>query len=177
MSNETWLMMATNNNETFLGETTITDSKLIYRALTKWLIRGSASKLLSGYWEYLDQYDNELEEALLDQLVSQAETKTLNPQITNVRTRDYSIDITVKSKSVSAEYKTCSITSVLWVYFHSLKQKLRIEETDLSIKLIKVNGKLDTKIDKTVVYTSTKTPSHQLKASRRVSKRSSIETR
>jgi hypothetical protein len=174
MTSETWLMIATNDTSTFISECTITEPKLIYRALTKWLIRGEASKLLQSYWEYLDQWDNELEEALLDQLLTQAESKPIDPQITNVRNRDYAIDITVLSKTVKNDLKTCNISSVLWVYFHSLKQKLRIEDSTINITLIKVNGKIESKLDKVIVSGLTKTPAPQYTGSKRVSKRSSI---
>jgi len=164
----TWLLVANNDNQTFTAKTTIADPSLIYRAVTKWLIRGGASEILKEYWEYIDQYDNELEDALLDQLVTQAETNPEDPQITNVRTKDYAIDMSVHAQTANKTYKRCSITCTLFVYFKSLKKKLRIEDKTIDLTMFKA-----TDIETVSVETAYKTPAHHLKANKRVSKRSS----
>jgi len=169
MSTSNWLLLAATQENSYIGQTVVPDDTLLYRALTKWLIRGSASKMLSSFWEYIDQYDNELENALLDQFLTQAEKQVQDPQITNVRTRDYSVDMTVESKSSGSMYKTCHLTFVLFVYFHSLKTKVRVEEITIDLTLIKNDGQME----KIIVNTTQKTPAPLLKASRRVSKRSS----
>lgn len=172
MSTNTWMMVATSGDKSFVAQTTINDQALLYRALSKWLIRGSASTILDAFWEYIDQYDNELEDALLDQLVTQAERQVEDPQITNVRTKDYAIDLTVSSRSANESVKTCSVDCVLFVYFHSLKKKLRIDEKSISVTLVNYDGK----VEKVMVAGMQKTPSHMMKKpARRVSKRSSKE--
>ena len=167
-----WLLLAATEDNSYIGQTHVPDNTFLYRALTKWLIRGSASKLLHSFWEYIDQYDNELENALLDQFLTQADHPVDDPQTTNVRTRDYSVDMTVLSKSAGSFYKTCHLTFVLYVYFHSLKTKVRVDEITLDITLLKNNGEME----KIVINTAQKTPAPFLKTSRRVSKRSSKTT-
>jgi hypothetical protein len=170
MTDTTWLLIATTETKSFVAQTIVNDPKLVYRALCKWLIRGGASKLLDSFWEYLDKYDNELEDALLDQLLTQAETAVDDPQITNVRTKDYSIDMTVHAKNSSDSLKTCKVECTLYVYFQSLKKKLRIDEQSIKLTMIRSDGKLE----RISVNTSTKTPAAtQHTESRRVRKRSS----
>lgn len=169
MAEQKWLLIATTNSQSYVAQTCTNDIQLVYRALSKWLIRGGASKILDSFWEYIDQYDNELEEALLDQLVTQAETNPDDPQITNVRSKDYSIDMTVHSKSSSDSYKTCRVECTLFVYFQSLKQKLRIDEQCINLAMIKADGKLE----KVTVHGAMKTPGLTVPDARRVKKRSS----
>jgi len=172
MTDNTWVLIAATDSQSYVAQTTISDSNLIYRAISKWLIRGGASKILDSFWEYIDQDDNELEDALLDQLTTQAETKPKDPQITNVRTKDYSIDMTVHAKNSSDSFKTCKVDFVLYVYFQSLKKKLRIDEQAINLTLFRSDGK----VEKVMVNSSTKTPAHHIKRSKRVSKRSSKVT-
>lgn len=172
MTDDTWILIATNEEQNFIAQTTVSTPSLVYRAISKWLIRGNASNILSSFWEYIDQYDNELEDALLDQLLTQAETQPVDPQITNVRTKDYSIDMTVYSKNSNDSSKTCKVDFVLYVYFHSLKKKLRIDEQTINLTLFKS----DSKIEKIVVNTPEKTPALHAKKNKRVSKRSSKVT-
>ncbi len=171
MSDNTWILIAATDTRGYVAQTTVPESNLIYRAISKWLIRGGASNILKSFWEYIDQYDNELEDALLDQLVTQAEKRPEDPQITNVRTKDYSIDMTVHAKNSSNNFKTCKVDFVLYVYFHSLKKKLRIDEQSINLTLFRSD-----KVEKVVVISSTKTPAHQMKRNKRVSKRSSKAT-
>lgn len=172
MTDNTWILIAANDSQSHVAQTTVNDPALIYRAVSKWLIRGGASKILNAFWEYIDQNDNELEDALLDQLLTQAETQPEDPQITNVRTKDYSIDMTVHAKSAGDAYKTCKIDFVLYVYFHSLKKKLRIDEQSINMTFIQTSGK----VEQVTVTGSTKTPAHIIQGSRRVRKRSSKVT-
>ena len=166
---DTWILIATTDSQSYVAQTTISDTNLIYRAICKWLIRGGASKILDAFWEYIDQYDNELEDALLDQLVTQAETVPDDPQITNVRTKDYSIDMTVHAKNNGDDCKTCKIEFVMYVYFHSLKKKLPIDEQVINLTWIRSEGKIET----IHVTNPSKTPAPRIKQNRRVSKRSS----
>lgn len=170
MSN--WILIAANDKDSFVAQTKVNDDTLVYRAISKWLVRGGASKILKSFWEYIDQDDNELEDALLDQLVTQAETKPEDPQITNVRTKDYSIDMSVHAKSTGDSFKTCKVEFVLFVYFHSLKKKMRIDEQIIDLTVIRADGD----VEKIVVNTPTKTPAHGLRRNRRVNKRSSKVT-
>jgi hypothetical protein len=172
MTDNTWILIAATDSQSYVAQTTVNEPNLIYRAISKWLIRGSASNIINSFWEYIDQYDNELEDALLDQLVTQADTKPKDPQITNVRTKDYSIDMTVHAKNSSDTFKTCKVEFVLYVYFHSLKKKLRIDEQSINLTLFRSDGK----VEKVVVASSTKTPAHQITRNKRVSKRSSKVT-
>ena len=165
----TWILIATNKTKNFAAETTVSDPKLIYRAVSKWLIRGGASNILHSFWEYLDQYDNELEDALLDQLVSQAETNPEDPQVTNVRTKDYSIDMTVHAKSSNPKIKSCKVDFVLYVYFQSVKKNVQIDDQTVNLTMVQVN---DT-VEKVSVTSTQKTPAVGLKKNRRVKKRSS----
>ena len=172
MTDNTWTLIAATDSQSYVAQTTVSEADLIYRAISKWLIRGGASNILTSFWEYIDQYDNELEDALLDQLVTQAENKPEDPQITNVRTKDYSIDMTVHAKNSSDSFKTCKVDFVLYVYFHSLKKKLRIDEQAINLTLFRTDGKLE----KVLVNSSAKTPAHQMVRNKRVSKRSSKVT-
>ena len=172
MTDNTWILIAATGSQSYVAQTTVNEPNLVYRALSKWLIRGGSSKILDSFWEYIDQYDNELEDALLDQLVTQAETRPDDPQITNVRTKDYSIDMTVHAKNSSDSFKTCQIDFVLYVYFHSLRKKLRIDEQSINLTLIQSSGK----IERVVITSPSKTPAHQMKRNKRVSKRSSKVT-
>lgn len=169
MKDSTWLLVATTNIHSYIAQTKVSDPDLIYRAISKWLVRGGASDILSSFWEYIDQYDNELEDALLDQLVTQAETNPEDPQITNVRTKDYSIDMTVHSKSSNDSFKTCRVEFTLFVYFHSLKKKLRIDDQQIDLTLFRSDDDIET----INVANPTKTPAHRMKRNKRVSKRSS----
>lgn len=166
---DTWILIAATDSQSYVAQTSVSDNNLVYRAITKWLMRGGASNILASFWEYIDQYDNELEDALLDQLVTQAETQPLDPQITNVRTKDYSIDMTVHAKNTNDSYKTCTVDFVLYVYFHSLKKKLRIDQQTINLTLLRSDGK----VEKVSVTSASKTPTHQVKATKRTSKRSS----
>ena len=167
-----WILIAATDKQNYVAQTTISEPNLIYRAVTKWLIRGTASNILASFWEYIDQNDNELEEAMLDQLLTQAETPQDDPQITNVRTKDYSIDMTVHAKTSKDSFKLCTVDCVLYVYFQSLKKKLRIDNQTITLTLLRS----DDEVEQIVVNSPTKTPAHHLKANRRVSKRSSKET-
>lgn len=169
---ETWLLVAASNSKSYLAQTTLNDKKLIYRAASKWLIRGGASRLLSTFWEYVDQNDNELEDALLDQLITNADKQSTDPQITNVRTKDYSIDMTVHYQNSTEACKKCRIDCVLWVYFHSLKKKLRVDEKSIDITFTRYDDKIET----ISITGPTKTPAPRLLANKRVSKRSSKNT-
>ncbi len=169
MTDNTWILIATAGKKSYAAETTVSDPKLIYRAISKWLIRGGASNILKSFWEYLDQYDNELEDALLDQLVSQAESNLEDPQITNVRTKDYSIDMTVLAKSTNPNLKSCKVECTLYVYFQSLKKKLQIDQQAINLTMIRVDGKFE----KVTVVSAQKTPADGLKKNKRVQKRSS----
>jgi hypothetical protein len=168
MTDNKWKLFATTNTESYVAETN-TDDSMIYRAISKWLVRGGASSILKSFWEYIDQYDNEIEDALLDQLVTQAETLPEDPQITNVRTKDYSIAMTVHAKTNTPDFKTCQVEFVLFVYFQSLKKKLRIDDQIINIILFRNSGPLE----KVVVSSPTKTPGPNMKRKKRVSKRSS----
>ncbi len=172
MTDNTWILIAATDSKSYVAQTTVNEPNLIYRAISKWLIRGGSSKILDAFWEYIDQYDNELEDALLDQLITQAEQNPEDPQITNVRTKDYSIDMTVHAKNSSDSFKTCKVDFVLFVYFHSLKKKLRIDEQSVNLTMIRSDGK----IERVAVTGSAKTPSHQMTHNKRVSKRSSKVT-
>lgn len=168
----TWILMAVGEKQSYLAQTKVEDNNLVHRAVSKWLIRGGASKIFKSFWEYVDQYDNELEDALLDQLVTQAETQPEDPQTTNVRTKDYSINITVHAKNSGPTVKTFEVHFTLDVYFSSLKQKLCIDEKNVSITLLRSDGR----VEKISVDGPTKTPADHIKMKRRVSKRSSKET-
>lgn len=168
----TWILMAVGEKQSYLAQTKVEDNNLVYRAVSKWLVRGGASKILKSFWEYVDQYDNELEEALLDQLLTQAETRPDDPQTTNVRTKDYSINMTVHAKNSGPTVKTFEVHFTLDVYFSSLKEKLCIDDKTVSITLLRSDGR----VEKVTVDGPTKTPAHDLKRNRRVSKRSSKET-
>lgn len=168
----TWFLIATTDKQSYVAQTTVREKNLIYRALSKWLIRGNASQILNAFWEHIDQYDSELEEALLDQLQTQAETKPEDPQTTNVRTKDYSIDMTIHAKSNNNDSISCSVDFILYVYFHSLRKKLQIDEQHINLTLVRS----DSQVEKVVVKDVSKTPAHFLKANRRVSKRSSKRT-
>lgn len=172
MTDSNWILIAATDSQNYVARTTVTEPNYIYRAISKWLIRGSASNILTSFWEYIDQYDNELEDALLDQLLTQAETNPEDPQITNVRTRDYSIDMTVHADNSGDTLKTCKVEFVLYVYFHSLKKKLRIDEQSINLTLIRSDGK----VENVVVNSVAKTPAHQSARNRRVNKRSSKVT-
>lgn len=172
MTDNTWILIAATDSQSYVAQTTVSDSNLIYRAISKWLIRGGASNILNSFWEYIDQYDNELEDALLDQLVTQAEKSPEDPQITNVRTKDYSIDMTVHAKNSSSNFKTCKVDFVLYVYFHSLKKKLRIDQQSINMTLIRSDGE----VEKVNVTSANKTPAHRMERTKRVSKRSSKVT-
>ncbi len=169
MTDNTWILIAATETQSYVAQTTVNEPNLIYRAISKWLIRGGSSKILASFWEYIDQYDNELEDALLDQLETQAETRPDDPQITNVRTKDYSIDMTVHAKNSGDSFKTCKVDFVLYVYFHSLKKKLRIDEQSVNLTVIRSDGK----VERVTVTSSAKTPAHQMTRNKRVSKRSS----
>ena len=172
MSDKKWLLIASTDVQTFVAQTNNDNMQLIYRALTKWLIRGAASKILDPFWEYIDQYDNELEDALLDQLVTQAETNPEDPQITNVRSKDYSIDMSVLAKNSNQTFKTCKVEFTLFVYFQSLKQKLRMYDQAIDLTMVRMEN-----IETIAVNTATKTPAHEGKEIRRVKKRSSKVTK
>ena len=75
MNNTDWTLIATTDSQSHVAQTTVNEPDLIYRAASKWIIRGGASKILRAFWEYIDQYDNEIEDSLLDQLLTQAETQ------------------------------------------------------------------------------------------------------
>jgi len=169
MSEQYWLLIAESDKESYVAKTNNNDMQLVYRALSKWLIRGSASTILNSFWEYIDQYDNELEDALLDQLVTQAETNPEDPQITNVRSKDYSIDMSVLAKNSSDSYKTCKIECSLYVYFQSLKKKLNIDTKNINITMYKSDKDIET----VTVKGSMKTPALDAKNARRIKKRSS----
>nr|QBK88232.1 MAG: hypothetical protein LCMAC202_05940 [Marseillevirus LCMAC202] len=172
MTDNTWILIAATDSQSYVAQTTVNEPNLIYRAISKWLIRGGSSKILNSFWEYIDQYDNELEDAFLDQLVTQAEKRPEDPQITNVRTKDYSIDMTVHAKNSSDSFKTCKVDFVLYVYFQSLKKKLRIDEQSVNLTMIRSDGK----VEHVTVTSSAKTPAHQMTRNKRVSKRSSKVT-
>jgi len=168
MTSTNWIMIAKNDDKYYIAQTEIKDKQLVYRALSKWLIRGNAgTNILKQYWEYIDQYDNKIEEALLDQLLTQAETAPPDPQITNVRTRDYSIEMIVHYKKSNSNYTMCSVGFKLYVYFHSLKTKIHVCENLIDVIL------MQDVIEKVQVSTMNKTPAPGLLASKRVSKRSS----
>ena len=169
----TWMMLASTDKSSYIAQTTISNSEsgLLYRALSKWLIRGGAGKILDSFWEYIDKWDNELEDALLDQLLTQAEKTPEDPQITNVRTKDYSIDMTIHSKNTSNNFKTCQADFVLYVFFQSINKKIKIDEQSISITLIKADGK----VEKVSVDNMQKTPAPSRTPNRRVNKRSSKE--
>lgn len=170
MSN--WILIAASKHDSFVAQTRVNNDTLVYRAISKWLLRGGASKILKSMWEYIDQEDNELEEALLDQLLTQAETQPDDPQITNVKTKDYSIDMSVHAKSTGDSFKSCRVEFVGYVYFHSLKKKMRIDEQVIDLTVIRSDGD----VEKIVVTTPTKTPAHGFASNRRVKKRSSKVT-
>lgn len=173
-TSSTWMMLASTDKSSYIAQTSINDNEkqLLYRALSKWLIRGGASKILNSFWEYIDKWDNELEDALLDQLVTQAEKTPDDPQITNVRTKDYSVDMTIHSKNTSDIFKTCEAEFVLYVYFQSINKKLKIDEQSISITLVKADGK----VEKVSVGNMQKTPAPN-RPNRRVNKRSSKEAK
>lgn len=168
---EKWLLFANTKTEHYVAETTVA-KELVYRAVSKWLIRGGASEILKSFWEYIDQYDNEIEDALLDQLVTQAETMPEDPQITNVRTKDYSIAMTVHAKSNNDQFKTCQVDFELFVYFQSLKKKLKIDNQSINVTIIKSVKNPE----KVTVTSPSKTPAHSITRSKRVSKKSSKVT-
>jgi hypothetical protein len=167
MESSTWILLATTDTENYIAQTPLTDSKLIYRAICKWLLRGKASNILNKFWEYIDKDDNEIEEAILDQLETQAETKSGELQTTNVKTRDYSVDITVQSKTTSETLKTCNIHFDLYVYFSSINKKIKSES--VSINLIMIRSR--SHVEQVIVETPTKTPA--VSAPRRTAKRRS----
>jgi hypothetical protein len=168
-----WILVASSENKSFVAQTNVNNSDLVYRAVSKWLIRGSASDILQAFWEYIDQYDNELEDALLEQLLTQAEKRPKDPQVTNVRNKDYSIDMTVHAVKNSSSVKMCKVQFVLYVYFSSLKQQLKIDEQYIDIHMIQNNGTLE----KVEVVNNLKTPHHLMtNNSKRVQKRSSKES-
>jgi len=169
MSKSNWLMLAASQDKSYVAQTVVPDDTLLYRALTKWLVRGSASKMLSSFWSIVEQYDNELEKALLDQFLTQADKPVDDPQITTVKSSHYEIDITVESKNSGSIYKTCRITFVLFVRLNSVKTKFRTEEVTIDLTLVKNNGEME----QIIVNTAQKTPAPLLRGSRRVSKRSS----
>ena len=164
-----WLLTATNDGKCFVAKTTANPT-LIYRAVCKWIVRGGASKILASFWEYIDQDDSELEDALLDQLETQAETMPADPQTTNVRTKDYSIDITVHAKNNTEKMKSCTIECTLRVYFQSVKKAVEIDRKYITLTMIKVAGDFET----VNVIGSSKTPAEPSRApGKRVNKRSS----
>jgi len=169
MAEKTWLLIAATDSQSYVAKTSNNDMQLVYRAICKWLIRGGASKILDTFWEYIDPYDNELEDALLDQFVTQAETNPEDPQITNLRTKDYSIDMSVLAQSSSESFKTCNIECTLFVYFQSLKKKMRVDTQNINITLIRSDGEIET----VAVKGAVKTPGLKAKSNRRVKKRSS----
>jgi hypothetical protein len=171
MADTTWLLIAATETQNHVAQTTVPDTTLLYRALSKWLVRGGASQILASFWEYIDQYDNELEDSLLDQLLTQAESRPDDPQITNVRTKDYSIDMTVHAQNSSESLKVCKVDFVLYVYFQSLNKKLRIDDQSINLTLTRLSGK----VERVVVSHPTKTPAHHMVRNKRVSKRSSKE--
>ena len=164
---DSWILVASTDSETFIAQTGTASKKFLYRAICKWLIRGTASKILKAFWEYIDQQDNEIEKALLEQLETQAEQQVEDPQTTNVRTKDYSIDMTVTNVTNTEGVQKFTTEFVLYVYFHSLKKKLCIDEQNITITLIKVGDK----IERIAVSTPDKTPMEQ--PVQRVFKRSS----
>jgi len=166
-----WVLIASNDAFSYVAQTITNNDALLYRAITKWLIRGNASNMFSSFWEYIDQYDNEIENALLDQLVTQADIDLDDPQITTVKTKDYSINITVKSRTNSELIKNCSIEFVLFVNFHSLKKKICIDTQTINLSWTKFIENIEN-ID---VNRPTKTPHHLMnkKTSKRTSKKSS----
>lgn len=167
---DNWILVASTDSETFTAQTGhIYGKTFLYRAICKWLIRGNASKILKAFWEYIDQDDNEIEKALLEQLETQAEHQLDDPQTTNVRTRDYSIDMTVENITNKDSVKKFKLTCVLYVYLQSLKKKLRIDEQVITFTMIRLNDKME----RISIATPERTP---MEAIRRVSKRSSKQT-
>jgi len=169
MDTKNWLLTATDNNNSYIAKTNVDNEKFLYRAICKWLIRGNASNFLDNFWEYIDKYDNQIEEALLDQLVTQAQVDLQDPQITNVRTKDYSIDITVQKNNSNDLIKKCKLNFVLYIYFDSLKKKVCINSKDINISWMQ----FDDNIENIEIKQPQKTPAHLMKKNKRVSKRSS----
>ena len=130
---QTWTLVAHTNSNSFIATTQVASTKLLYRAIAKWLLRGEASELLSACWEHVDQQNNDLEEALLEQLVEQAETVLEDPQTTTVRKRDYAVDITVDPICSNDRTKMFKIDIVPFVYYQSLKKKIRLEDIHIYI--------------------------------------------
>lgn len=153
MSNR-WIFFATGDNVTYSGQTTVDNTHMLFRAVSKWLVRKSGSKLTHEFWEYVDQYDNDLENALIDQFFSQAESTPKVPEITNVKSRDYSIDMIVTSKVSSESYKSCVLKMTLFVYFPSIKKKMRMSDVTINISMLQVTGN----IEKIVVRSHDQTP-------------------
>jgi hypothetical protein len=150
------------NKQTYIGEIKADVENLIYRGISKWLLRGGASEILNTFWEYIDQYDNEIEEALLDQFI-----KNKSEEITSVKTKDYSIDMLVEQEKNDKEIKNYKIQFILYVYFPSLLKKLRIDEQNIKIKVVNISNK----IEAIEIQTDYKTPG--ILNNSRVSKRSS----
>lgn len=167
MPNQSWLLIAATENESMMAKTTVPDRELLYRAASKWIIRGGVGDvILKEFWEYIDQEDNQIEDALLDQLITQAETEQEDPQTTTVKTTDYAIDMTVQSRTKSDSSIECEVNFVLYVYFGSVGKHIQMDKKDIQLTLI--NTPVET-IDVTGVE---KTPAPHTH-SRRVVKRSS----
>lgn len=166
----TWLLNASNDEQTHTAMTTVTNDQLVFRAVTKWLIRGSASSLLAEFWNHVDPYNNKLEDAILDQLITQAEQEPEDPQITNIKTPDYSIDITVHAKTCNPFLKTCKMDFVLYVYFHGLKQKVSLEKQSIDLLMMRAVG---THIERVYVSGELKTPAPNIAGNKHIKKRSS----
>jgi len=166
---KTWVLFAINNNDNYVAYTDIDSDQLVYRALSKWLIRGEAGNAMSEFWEYIDRNDNILERSLLDQLLSQAENEPEDPQTTNVKTKNYSIDMTVHSQSSSETYKSCLVEFTVYVYFESLKKNVKLDTVVFDTTMIQLNSK----IEHITVTGPTKTPFRPVVNSKRVQKRSS----
>ena len=169
MQPKNWILIANDNSNSYIAKTTVENDKFLYRAICKWLIRGNASTFLDAFWEYIDKYDNEIEEALLDQLVTQAQTNVTDPQITNIRTKDYSVDISVQTDMCSELVKKCTINFILYIYFDSLKKKININSKDINLSWMVFDDSIET----IEIKQPSKTPSHLMKKNKRVSKRSS----
>ena len=147
-----WLLTASSGNDTYVAKTSTPDIHMLYRAVSKWIIRKNASKILHRFWEYIDQDDNEIEDALLDQLETQATDMPDIPQTTNVRTKDYSIDMTVFSRPSKGSI-CCELNFILFVYFHSIGKKMRIDEKKIDLQIVNMD-----KIETINVRLPAKTP-------------------
>jgi len=178
MSSSKWLLMASTDTDIVVSYTE-TNPINIYKVVAKWILKGSANKFLKSLWDNnIDKDDVDFENALVEQLETQAESKPDDPQTVTFKTLNRFVDITVETRGsnkkdgkvcrfpdCTEEYIKFNIIFSIYMRLSSLKKSLKIETNN--IEFIVYN------ISTPIKYFDSKKIKHENTGYKKVEKRSS----